>query len=96
MRPSVLGERQIPDPNRTEHVVLGQRETVVGQVRLRADDDEVVVVTPEPTAATRPAGRLCCLPRRSAQERARSGSSGEAVPVTITCRTIFVQANLGR
>jgi hypothetical protein len=26
----------------------------------------------------------------------KSGSSGEAVPVTITCRTIFVQANLGR
>jgi hypothetical protein len=57
MRPSVLGERQIPDPNRTEHVVLGQRETVVGQVRLRADDDEVVVVTLSPQLLRGPQAR---------------------------------------
>ncbi len=35
-----------------------------------------------------------CLRLRSAQYWARAGSSGDALPVTTTCRTIFVQAYL--
>jgi hypothetical protein len=34
--------------------------------------------------------------RRSAQYRARAGSSGDAPPVTGTCRSMFVQVNLTR
>ena len=40
----------------------------------------------------RPSG-VVILRRRSAQYWARLGSSGDAAPLTITCRTIFVQEN---
>jgi hypothetical protein len=41
----LLGECQIVGSGGAEQVLLGQRRTVVGEVRLRADHDEVVVVT---------------------------------------------------
>ena len=40
----LVGERQIRGRDGTEQVVLGQRRTVVGEVRLCADHHEVVVV----------------------------------------------------
>ena len=40
--------------------------------------------------------RGSCLVRRLAQYLSRAGSSGDALPFTITCRSIFVQASFGR
>jgi len=34
--------------------------------------------------------------RRAAQYSVRAGSSGDAVPLTVWCRTMFVQRNLIR
>ncbi len=86
----LLGERQVVGPHRPEQVLLGQRRTVVGQVRLCADDDEVVVVAlgpellggPQPGQrgsddGDRPAGHATpCRVRASTRSSASSAGAG--------------------
>ena len=86
----LLGERQVVGPHRPEQVLLGQRRTVVGQVRLCADDDQVVVVAlgpellcgPQPGQrgsddGDRPAGHATpCRVRASTRSSASSAGAG--------------------